>query len=136
VKKSEFIKRAWSFIDERRKWIRGEEKVGDTYCSVGALKAAYHQLMAEGMSAQEAAAAYRQARHELEAEIRGVSGRRSIMEYNDSREYIDVAKLWRRVIARLSKEETPVKVELKEQQPKVVRATANPQMAEKEKELA
>lgn len=131
MKKSEFLKRAWSFIDEPRKWITGSEKQGDTYCSIGALKAAYHQLMDEGMSEAEARRAYALARHELVSDVGSIIG------YNDNTSYSKVSAWWKKVIDRASKEETPeIKVELKPQQPRVVRATAQQAVKEPERELA
>lgn len=140
MRKSDFIKRAWSFIDQPRKWIRGSEKQGNTYCSVGALKAAYRALELEGVPRDELMKVYIEVTRALEQDAR-----MPIISYNDNGNYTTVSAWWQRVIDRLSREDPPpVKVELKpepaflkEQQPKVVHAPqSQPQPAERKKELA
>jgi hypothetical protein len=47
MKKSEFLKRAWSKIDSRDKWVQGAYHVGDRYCMVGAIRAAAGEAYAD-----------------------------------------------------------------------------------------
>lgn len=141
MKKSEFIKRAWSFIDAPRKWIAGEEKCGNTYCSVGALKAAYRALIAEGVPEAEAMPLYIEVSQALSLDVRT-----SIIDYNDSHSYGTVARWWTRVADKLSKAEAKVEVKvelqpqptfLAPQQPKVVHVQAQEAKAtEKQREMA
>lgn len=148
MKASEFLQKAWSYIDRRDKWVQGtlhrRHADQDRYCMVGSMDAAMWALIREGADPDEVKAARRGVHVLLRAQLnRRQGGYGGIESYNDSHTYESLAHEKNILLARLIAKEAPLitlpepEPEPVEQKPKVVRAKAEPQAAKAlQKELA
>lgn len=102
MKKSEFLKKAWSFIDTPTKWIRGDYRSGERYCSVGAMGAAYEYFREAGVPEEEIRDAFNLAYRDFTIMVGG-----SIESWNDhgTPGWQPLKTKWMRVIDRFQQEE-------------------------------
>jgi excinuclease UvrABC helicase subunit UvrB len=146
MKKSEFLKRAWSRIDRPSKWIQNAFYDGaDRYCMVGAMQAEARRLRITSETAPaEISALFEDVRHDLEAQVHSGSCY-GIEDYNDSHNWHELRATVMQLLGNyeqrerveLSVQESPVPADFTPQQPKVVHVKAKPtKTAQAEKEMA